>query len=332
MKALLFVCALVCYGAPAARQHAASHSAKAKPISVDAINNTSLNEEVTSYSSGAATLRAEILLDRAHFSPGQIESKYTNNLGRAIAAYREANQLSANADVDAEMWAKLNADTAPALQQYTITPEDVAGPYTPRIPASMMAQAKLPALNFRNPQEGLGEKFHCDPKLLEDLNPGKDITQAGTQIVAPNVIVTPPTAHAAQVTVSKDKGVVEALDDGGKVIACYPATMGSEHDPLPIGNWEIVEVKKFPYFHYNAKLFWDAKDKNAKATLKPGPNSPVGVVWMGLSKEHYGIHGTENPGNIGLTQSHGCIRLTNWDAMELSDMVSKGTPVVLKEN
>lgn len=317
------------------KHHPAAHEAakpKADPIAIDQVNNTGLNEEVTPDSSGAATLRAEILLDRAHFSPGQIGVKYNQNLGRAIAAYRLANGLPANPNIDAEMWTKLNTDTAPAIQQYTLVPEDVSGPYTPKIPASMMAQAKLPALNYRNAQEGLGEKFHCDPQMLKDLNPGKDITSAGTQIMVPNVIVTPPTTHVAQVVVSKDRGVVQAMDDQGKVVASYPATMGSEHDPLPIGDWQIVEVRKFPYFHYNASLFWDAKDKNAKAVLKPGPNSPVGVVWMGLSKEHYGIHGTENPQNVGVTQSHGCIRLTNWDAMELADMVSKGTPVVLKED
>jgi lipoprotein-anchoring transpeptidase ErfK/SrfK len=126
--------------------------------------------------------------------------------------------------------------------------------------------------------------------------------------------------------------VVQALDESGKVLVTYPATMGSEHDPLPIGDWKIADVQKMPYFHYNASLFWDAKNKNETAVLKPGPNSPVGVVWMGLTKEHYGIHGTENPHTIGHTQSHGCIRLTNWDAMELAGMVSKGTPVVLKEN
>ena len=303
-----------------------------QPIAIDQVNNTSLSEEVNPQSSGSATLRAQILLDRAHFSPGEIDGNYGLNLGRAIAAYRDANGLPSNPNIDAAMWGKLNQDTAPAIQQYTLTAEDVSGPYTPDIPSGMLEMAKLPALNFRNAEEGLGEKFHCSPKLLATLNPDKDLAKGGTQIMAPNVIVSAPSGHVAQVTVSKDKGVVQALDDSGKVLVSYPATMGSEHDPLPIGDWQIVEIRKYPYFHYNAKLFWDAKDKNAKAVVKPGPNNPVGVVWMGLSKEHYGIHGTENPNTIGHTQSHGCVRLTNWDAMELAGMVSQGTPVIMKED
>ncbi len=296
------------------------------------MNNGALNTEVTPQSSGSATLRAQILLDRAHFSPGQIDAKYGVNLGRAIEAYRLQNELPASPNVDADMWAKLNQDTAPAIQEYTLQTGDVSGPFTPDIPTSMMDQAKLPALNYRNPQEALGEKFHCSPALLNALNPGKDMSQAGTQIFAPNVIVGAPAGKVAKVTVSKTKGVVQALDESGKVLGTYPATMGSEHDPLPLGDWQIVEVSKFPVFHYNAQLFWDAKNKNDKAEIKAGPNNPVGVVWMGLSKEHYGIHGTENPSTIGHTQSHGCIRLTNWDALELAGMVSKGTPVTLQED
>ena len=316
---------------PSSRPLAAAQTNAPQPVSADDVNKATV-EEVNPQSSGSATLRAQILLDRAHFSPGQIDAVYGLNLGRAIEAYRQGNGLPANPNVDAEMWAKLNQDNAPALQEYTLQPQDVSGPYTPDIPSSMMKQAKLPALNYRNVQEALGEKFHCSPALLAALNPGKDLSQAGTQIMAPNVIVNAPSGHVSKVTVSKNKGVVQALDDSGKVLATYPATMGSEHDPLPLGDWNIVEVRKYPYFHYNAKLFWDAKDKNDRAVIKPGPNNPVGVVWMGLSKEHYGIHGTEHPNTIGHTQSHGCIRLTNWDAMELAGMVSKGTPVTLQED
>lgn len=277
-------------------------------------------------------MRAQILLDRAHFSPGQIDGRYGVNLGRAIQAYRAQNGLTANPNVDAEMWGKLNQDSAPAIQQYTLQSQDVSGPYTPDIPSSMMEQAKLPALNYRNVSEALGEKFHCSPALLTQMNEGKDLSQAGTQIMAPNVIVNAPAGRVVKVIVSKNRGVVQGIDDQGKVLVTYPATMGSEHDPLPIGDWQIVEVRKFPYFHYNAKLFWDAKNKDERAVIKPGPNNPVGVVWMGLSKEHYGIHGTEHPNTIGHTQSHGCVRLTNWDAMELAGLVSKGTPVTLQED
>jgi lipoprotein-anchoring transpeptidase ErfK/SrfK len=133
------------------------------------------------------------------------------------------------------------------------------------------------------------------------------------------------------VAVSKSESSVAALDANGNVVAWYAATIGSEHDPLPIGNWKIRGVQRNPTFHYNPDLFWDADSKDQKAPIKPGPNNPVGVVWIALTKEHYGIHGTAEPGRIGHSESHGCIRLTNWDAMELAGMVKPNTPAVFKE-
>ncbi len=301
-------------------------------VDIGQVNNGSLTDAVAPKSTGPAVLRAQILLDRAHFSPGEIDGVYGVDLSRSIHAYRAANGMPESDTVDSDMWGKLNQDSAPAIQQYTLQAADVSGPYTPNIPHNMMEMAKLPALNYENAQEGLGEKFHSSPALLQQLNPGVDITKEGTQIMAPNVIVSPATGHVARIEVSKGRGVVQAFGDDGKILATYPATIGSEHDPLPIGEWKITDVKKNPYFHYNASLFWDATNKKDRATLKPGPNSPVGLVWMSLSKPHYGIHGTENPHTIGHTASHGCIRLTNWDAMELASMVAPNTPVTCKED
>jgi lipoprotein-anchoring transpeptidase ErfK/SrfK len=101
--------------------------------------------------------------------------------------------------------------------------------------------------------------------------------------------------------------------------------IGSAHDPLPLGNWKIQGVARNRSFHYNPQLFWDASPKHEKAKIPPGPNNPVGVVWIDLSKPHYGIHGTPEPSKIGKTQSHGCIRVTNWDAEALAQAVSPGS-------
>ena len=165
---------------------------------------------------------------------------------------------------------------------------------------------------------------------MRALNPGADFTRAGQQLMAPNALTMPPGA-AARIVVTKGESSVRALDASGKVLAFYKATTGSEHDPLPIGEWKIVGVARNPKFHYNAQLFWDAKNTNDRATIQPGPNNPVGVVWIDLSKEHYGIHGTPEPEKVGHAYSHGCIRLTNWDAVELAGMVKPGTPVTMKE-
>jgi lipoprotein-anchoring transpeptidase ErfK/SrfK len=274
-------------------------------------------------------VRAQILLDRAHFSCGEIDGDYGTNLEKTVAAFQRAHDLPDNGEVGPETWALLNQDQAPALFTYTIAPEDVAGPFV-KLPADLMEQATLPSLGYESPLEGLGERFHASPNLLKALNPDCPFDTDGETIMAPKVIVKPP-GHAASVVVSKSDSSVTALDARGRILSYYVATIGSEHDPLPIGNWKIKRVWRNPVFYYNPLLFWNANPADQKAKIEPGPRNPVGVVWIDLSKEHYGIHGTPAPGKVGHAESHGCIRLTNWDASELSHMVKFGTPASLKE-
>ena len=317
-------------GAASKYGRGAAHSPKPAPsYDSGAVNDPQNREQVDPDSAGSAVVRAQILLDRAHFSPGEIDGRWGDNLRVAITGFQTARKLNSTGIVDPDTWQALDADTAQALAPYTITPDDVAGPFV-KIPREIMAQARLKSLGYQSPQEKMGERFHIDPGLLARLNPGKRLTKAGEVILVPNVmreyVVT-----AAKVVVAKNNRTVSAIAADGTLLAQYPATMGSEHDPLPIGNWTITEIDHYPWFHYNPALFWDAKAQDAKANIPPGPNNPVGVVWIGLSKEHYGIHGTSEPGRIGHTESHGCIRLTNWDAEELSKMVQPGMPAILQE-
>ncbi len=279
-------------------------------------------------SAGSSVLRAEILLSRAHFSCGEIDGHYGQNLRGAIRAFQESRGLPQEGVVRDGTWDALNADTAPALVTSAIAPEDVAGPFLP-VPDDMLEKAKLPSLGYSSALEAIAEKYHSSPKLLQRLNPTAAFDQAGTQILVPSV-ATEPLGKAAKIVVSKSRRTVEAVDADGKILASYPASIGSEHDPLPLGRWKIRGVARDPVFHYNPDLFWDAKE-NEKAALPPGPNNPVGVCWIDLSKPHYGIHGTSEPAQIGRTQSHGCIRLTNWDVSELSQVVKPGTPAVLTD-
>ena len=133
-------------------------------------------------------------------------------------------------------------------------------------------------------------------------------------------------ARPADITieVSKADSALRATRADGTLVFFAPVSSGSIHDPLPPGNWKVTGVAWHPVFHYNPNLFWDAKPKDEKATIKAGPNNPVGVVWIALNLEHYGLHGTPEPGNIGHTESHGCVRLTNWDAARVAALVKPG--------
>jgi lipoprotein-anchoring transpeptidase ErfK/SrfK len=195
----------------------------------------------------------------------------------------------------------------------------------------MMENAELASLGYANVAEALGEKFRASPKLLRRLNPGKPLDIAGTELRVPNLADVAPPAAAASIVVDKSESTVELLDAEGKTLAQYPASTGSEHDPLPVGEWKITGVSLDPAFHYNPELFWDADPAHAKARIAPGPNNPVGVAWIDLSKPHYGIHGTPEPATVGKSQSHGCIRVTNWSAREIAQSVKAGMPAVLQE-
>ncbi len=276
----------------------------------------------------------QVLLDRQGFSTGQIDGKTGDNFTRALSAFQTARKLPAGSP-DCATWEALGAASGePAIKSYTITETDVKGPFEKTIPPRLADQAKLASLGYKSPIEQLAERFHTSPALLTQLNPGLAVT-AGREIKVP--AVTPfnpdtkpvPDAAAGPITiqVSKAESALRATRADGTVVFFAPVSSGSVHDPLPPGDFKVLGVGWRPVFHYNPDLFWDAKATDEKATIKAGPNNPVGVVWISLSLEHYGIHGTPEPGNIGHTESHGCVRLTNWDAARVASLVKPGTAV-----
>lgn len=287
-----------------------------------------------------AGLALQVALDRANFSPGVIDGAPGRNTRLALQRFQEARGLPVTGTADEAVAQALPAE--PALVAYVLTEADVAGPYVARIPADMMEKRTLDALAYTSVAEMLAERFHTTPRLLSRLNPG--ITwKAGATLQVPNVApfiapaatetrkANPPeAARVADVRVSKASGALTVRDVDGKVVFSAPVTSGTEHDPLPLGKWKVTAVYLRPVFHYNPALFWDADPSHAKAKLPAGPNNPVGVVWIDLDKEHYGLHGTPEPERVGVTQSHGCVRLTNWDAMRLAALVQTGTPVLFE--
>jgi lipoprotein-anchoring transpeptidase ErfK/SrfK len=301
------------------------------PVALDtaSVNVSGQGHALGPKSRGPLVLRAQVLLARAHFSPGEIDGRSGITLRKAVAAFQKARGLQPTGWVDGDTWRALESDAGPPLVETAIAPEDVAGPFT-AVSDDMTEKAKLPALSYASPLEGLAEKHRSSPALLKELNPGVSFDQAGVSIVVPNTIQPPP-GKAARVVVSRSDCSVAAYDADGRILAWYPATIGSEHDPLPIGDWKIQGVSRNPEFHYNPDLFWDAKSGDRKTLVPPGPNNPVGVAWIDLSKPHYGIHGTPEPSRIGKSESHGCIRLTNWDVWELQQMVTPGIPAILQD-
>ena len=302
----------------------------APALNAEAVNHADASSDWSADEPNAGVLRAQILLDRARFSPGEIDARAGSNLRRAIRGFQASHGLDATGSMDADTWHKLDQDTAPALTTIRLTDEDVAGPFEP-LPSGMAARAKLDALGYTSSLEALGERFHASPALLKKLNPEASFDKAGTSLVVPNLSGIAPLPTVSKVVVDKSDSTVSLLDESGAVVAQYPASTGSSHDPLPLGDWKIKGVGRHPTFHYNPKLFWDAKPGDSKATLPAGPNNPVGVVWIDLSKDHYGIHGTPEPSKIGKTQSHGCIRMTNWSAQTVSDAVKPGMVAILQE-
>ena len=281
-----------------------------------------------------AAVQTQVMLDRAGFSPGEIDGRIGPSTERALQAYTKNG-------------GKSDALPADAVIAYRITEQDAAGPFTPNIPEDMVEKSKLPALGYTDVVEALGERFHASPALLKRMNPDARFA-AGEEIHVPNVAaavqpVGPPRGRqsdaapsgdnpaATVVTVKKSTSDLTVVDGAGTILMYAPVTTGSEHDPLPLGEWKVTGVQRDPKFHYNPDLFWDADPKHSKATIPPGPNNPVGVVWVDISKPHYGLHGTPEPATVGKTASHGCVRLTNWDAHKLASLVRPGTRVVFSE-
>ncbi len=300
------------------------------PLDLDAVNRADLSFKDEKEIS-PTFIKAQVLLDRARFSPGVIDGRNGENVQNAIRAFEKARGLNPDGVLDDEVWARLNeVSPEPVLVEYRISDEDVKGPFT-KIPDKMEKQADLDRLGYSTAEELLAEKFHMDQDLLKALNAGKRFDQAGASIVVAHVA--PPanapdlTGKAARIEIAKKERVLRALAEDGSILAVYPASIGSEDKPAPSGTYSVRVVVRNPDYTYNPDYAFKGVKAKEKFRIKPGPNNPVGTVWIDLSVESFGIHGSPQPDTVGKAYSHGCARLTNWDAEELATMTRKGTPV-----
>ena len=300
-------------------------------ITPDAVN-ASPTRETIRYDRGPAVVRTQVLLDRASFSVGAISGRAGKTTQIAIYWFQYSQHLPPTGVLDTATYSRLAsvAGTDHVITEFTVDEESLKGPFSP-VPHNVYEQAKLTCLCYSSPLELLAERFHTTPDILEKLNPKTRFAAlvAGEKLFVPSIGRSPDPLQKTivRIHISKTGNYVQALAADGSIVFHFPSTLGSMYDPSPDGNWEVTSIARNPTFRYDPTLFSDVPDSKPKARLPPGPNSPVGTVWIALSKEHVGIHGTPSPETIGLASSHGCVRLTNWDAEKLADAISPHVPV-----
>lgn len=302
--------------------------AREKGLTPAAVNRAAAGA-VSAGSPRAAVARLQILLDRAGTTPGAIDGRWGENTTKAVAAFQARAGLPVTGKADRGTVRALGRrDRAKTIVERELTRADVEGPFA-ELPDDVQAQAELDCLCYESRSEKLAERFHTTPEFLAALNPGRDLDglSAGARLHVPAVDRQVPQARIQRLAVHKRGGFLRALDGDGAVLLHFPVSVGASFSESPDGTYAIEAIARDPVFHFQPKLLESVDDSLEDAHLPPGPNSPVGAVWIALSKPTYGIHGTDAPDTIGYASSNGCVRMTNWDALFLAEHVREKLPV-----
>ena len=296
---------------------------------------------------------AQVLLSSAAFSPGVIDGRGGSSFKEAIRGFQQSRGLQPTGKLDAPTRGALLAQNRPSTINVKLSRADISGDYVYPFPTKPEGQAKLERASYRNMLEEVAERYHTTPQAIIALNGPTALIGIDHTLRLPNVLpastdyggsplkddqralfvklnVEANAPQGSYVIVDKSEGQLKVMDDADRLVAQFPVTTGSQHDPLPLGTWKVPTYSFLPPFHYQPDLFWDVDDSKDEKMLPPGPNGLVGVAWLDLTKEHYGIHGTNEPQNIGKTESHGCLRMTNWDVLRLSRMLKPGFRAVFR--
>jgi len=320
--------------------------ALAAEVSAESINAANFTGKVPSEDRlSALAVKVQVLLDRARFSPGEIDGKFGENVEKALLAFTESNQLTPGKILTPEIWSRLQPAGGDAvITDYVLTDRDVKGPYIEKLPVKLEEMQPLKALGYTGAKEALSERFHMGQDLLAELNPGSKFDHAGERIHVVSLAQDTPaskttktsttrtstkalTAKATRIEVDKERQTVKAFAKDGTLIAFYPATVGSDDKPTPSGTLKVVSVDSDPTYRYDPTYKFKGVASRVPFTIQPGPNNPVGVMWIGLSQAGFGIHGTGDPSRVSKSESHGCVRMTNWDVLRLGQSVRKGVEV-----